>query len=70
MNTGFSAPAPFEIDRAPPMCQNYTYGVQMQAVSAFGRISATDGEVGSSECRDEKRTESLNRDEDDKELLE
>ena len=40
------------------MCQNYTYDVQTQVVSAFGGVSATDREVGSNHCRDEKRTES------------
>ena len=39
------------------MCQNYTYDVQTQVVSAFGGVSATDREVGSNHCRDEKRTE-------------
>ena len=42
------------------MCQNYTYDVQTQVVSAFGGVSATDREVGSNHCRDEKRTESHN----------
>ena len=59
MNTGFSAPAPFEIDRAPPMCQNYTYDLQTQMVSRFRGVSATDGEVGSNLCPDEKGTESF-----------
>ena len=40
------------------MCQNYTRDVQTQVVSAFGGVSATDREVGSNHCRDEKRTES------------
>ena len=40
------------------MCQNYTYDVQTLVVSAFGGVSATDREVGSNHCRDEKRTES------------
>ena len=60
MNTGFSVPTPFEIDTPPPMCQNYTYDLQTQVVSRFREVSATDGEVGSSECRDEKRTERPN----------
>ena len=41
------------------MCQNYTYDVQTQVVSAFGGVSATDREVGSNHCPDEKGTESL-----------
>ena len=61
MNTEYSARVPFEIDRATPMCQNYTYDVQTQVVSAFGGVSATDREVGSNHCRDEKRTESFAR---------
>ena len=40
------------------MCQNYTYDVQTQVVSAFGGVSATDREVGSNHCPDEKGTES------------
>ena len=39
------------------MCQNYTYDVQTQLVSAFGGVSATDREVGSNHCPDEKGTE-------------
>ena len=39
------------------MCQNYTYDVQTQVVSAFGGVSATDREVGSNHCPDEKGTE-------------
>ena len=60
MNTEYVAPAPFEIDRAAPMCQNYKHGVQTQVSTMFRPVSATDQEVGSSECRDEKRTESRN----------
>ena len=41
------------------MCQNYTYDVQTQVVSAFGGVSATDREVGSNHCPDEKGTERL-----------
>ena len=59
MNTGFSAPTPFEIDKGTSKCQNYKYGVQTQAVSAFGGVSAADREVGSNLCPDEKGTESL-----------
>ena len=40
------------------MCQNYTRDVQTQVVSAFGGVSATDREVGSNHCPDEKGTES------------
>ena len=58
MNTGFSAPTPFEIDTPPPMCQNYTYDLQTQVVSRFREVSATDGEVGSNHRPDEKGTES------------
>ena len=39
------------------MCQNYTYDVQTQVVSAFGGVSTTDREVGSNHCPDEKGTE-------------
>ena len=48
------------------MCQNYTYDVQTQVVSAFGGVSATDREVGSNHCPDEKGTESysLHREDD------
>ena len=48
---------PFEIDRATPMWENYKHDVQTQAVSAFGGVSATDYEVGSNLCPDEKGTE-------------
>ena len=58
MNTGFSAPVPFEIDRATPMWENHKHDVQTQVVSAFGGVSATGGEVGSNLCPDEKGTES------------
>ena len=57
MNTEFSAPAPFEIDRAVRLCQNYKHDLQTRMVSRFRGVSATDGEVGSNLCRDEKRTE-------------
>ena len=57
MNTGFSVPMPFEIDGVTRMCQNYYHDVQTQTVSAFGGVSATDGEVGSNLCPDEKGTE-------------
>ncbi len=40
------------------MCQNYTYDLQTQMVSRFRGVSATDGEVGSNLCPDEKGTES------------
>ena len=43
------------------MCQNYTYDVQTQVVSAFGGVSTTDREVGSNHCPDEKGTESNER---------
>ena len=43
------------------MCQNYTYDVQTQVVSAFGGVSATDREVGSNHCPDEKGTERLQK---------
>lgn len=49
---------PFEIDRATPMWENYKHDVQTQVVSAFGGVSATDYEVGSNLCPDEKGTES------------
>ena len=57
MNTEYVAPAPFEIDRATPMCQNYTHDVQTQVVSVFGGVLAADREVGSNHCPDEKGTE-------------
>ena len=59
MNTGFSVPVPFEIDRATPMWENHKHDVQTQVVSAFGGVSATGGEVGSNLCPDEKGTERL-----------
>ena len=58
MNTEYSALVPFEIDRAAPMCQNYTYDVQTQMVSVFGGVLAADRAVGSNHCPDEKGTES------------
>ena len=61
MNTGFSVPVPFEIDRATPMWENHKHVVQTQVVSAFGGVSATGGEVGSNLCPDEKGTESCDR---------
>ena len=57
MNTEYVAPAPFEIDRAAPMCQNYKHGVQTQVSTTFRPVSATDQEVGSNHCPDEKGTE-------------
>ena len=59
MNTEYVAPAPFEIDRAAPMCQNYKHGVQTQVVSVFGGVLAADREVGSNHCPDEKGTERM-----------
>ena len=59
MNTEYLVPAPFEIDRAVPMCQNYKHDLQTQVVSRCRGVSATDGEVGSNLCPDEKGTESL-----------
>ena len=57
MNTEYSALVPFEIDRATPMCQNYKHDLRTQVFSTFRAVSATDQEVGSNHCRDEKRTE-------------
>ena len=59
MNTEYVAPAPFEIDRATPMCQNYKHDLRTQVFSTFRPVSPTDQEVGSNHCRDEKGTESL-----------
>ena len=61
MNTEYSALVPFEIDRAAPMCQNYTYDVQTQVDSVFGGVLAADREVSSNHCPDEKGTESYRR---------
>ena len=40
------------------MCQNYKHDLRTQVFSTFRPVSATDQEVGSNHCRDEKRTES------------
>ena len=58
MSAESSAPQPFEIDKAAPICQNSKYDEQTQMYSRFRPVSVTDRKVGSSESRDEKRTES------------